>query len=179
MVVLMQTTIPYLFYSMRRQIIFLVITVFAVICSTAKGATLVADSVPDIVEALTRTGNITIVQPPALQKRLESGNSYDKRDEASRPSAVQSRTVSGYRVEAFADNNVRTAKTKATQRRALIMSRFPSQRVYLTFESPFWRVRVGDFKNRGAADACMAELRHAIPTLASDLRVVKCTINNH
>lgn len=164
---------------MRRQLIYLIITVFATTWSTAKGTALETDTVPDIVEALTQTGKITIVQPPALQKRLESGNSFDKRDEVSRPSAVQSRTVSGFRVEAFADNNVRTAKTKASQRRALIMSRFPSQRVYLTFESPFWRVRVGDFKNRGAADACMAELRQAIPSLSSDLRVVKCTINNH
>lgn len=138
-----------------------------------------SDNNPNIVESLTESGKISIIQPPALQTRLQSGNDFEKEDEEEKPSAVQARTISGFRVEVFADNNVRTAKTKASQKRALLMSRLPSYKVYLTFESPFWRVRVGDFKNRGAADACMAEIKQAIPSIGGDLRIVRCTINNH
>ena len=170
------------FYSMRKFLT-LAVALLSGACmafaGTTASGTATNDSVPNIVEELTSTGKVTIVQPPALLKRLQSGNAFEKQAETTQPSSVKARTISGFRVEVFADNNVRTAKSKASQKRALLMSRFPSHRVYLTFESPFWRVRVGDFKNRGAADACMAEIRQAIPSIGGDLRVVRCTINNH
>lgn len=133
------------------------------------------DSVPNIVDALKNTGKVEIEQPQGLLKRLEFNT--EQHVESNTP-ATSARTRAGYRVEIFSDNNVRTAKARAAAKRAQIMNRFPQYRVYVTFEAPFWRVRLGDFSNRGAADAAMAEVRRAIPSLGADLRVVRCTINN-
>lgn len=138
----------------------------------------------NILESLALDDQFDIIQPPALKKRLQDGRiqsqaHQDKRtEEKKHESAIKPRTSSGFRVEVFSDNNLRTAKSGASQRRAAVMSRVPQYRVYMTFDSPFWRVRVGDFSNRGAADAAAAEIRRAIPQNAHDVRVVRCTINN-
>ena len=138
-----------------------------------------------IRESLALADQFTIIQPPALKKRLEDGRIQSQahkngrnKDDKEHKSAIKPRTSSGFRVEVYADNNLRTAKSGASQRRAAVMSRVPQYRVYMTFDSPFWRVRVGDFSNRGAADAAAAEIRRAIPQNARDVRVVRCTINN-
>lgn len=80
-------------------------------------------------------------------------------------------------MEVFADNNVRTAKSRATAKRRNLMARLPQYRVYLTFQSPYWRVRVGDFRTRGEAEGAMAEIRRIFPSYSSDLRIVRDRIN--
>jgi len=47
----------------------------------------------------------------------------------------------------------------------------------MTFNSPYWRVKVGDFRTRGEAEAAMAEIREAFPSLSSHLRIVRDKIN--
>ena len=131
------------------------------------------DSVPDILKTLTEDGRISIEQPQGLVKRIEHSTEVVHDAPATKPAASRS----GYRVEVFSDNNVRTAKAKAASKRTQIISRLPQYKVYVTFEAPFWRVRLGDFTSRGAADAALAEVRQAIPSLGSELRVVRCTIN--
>ena len=43
---------------------------------------------------------------------------------------------------------------------------------YITFNSPFWRVRVGDFVNYEEAVAKLRELKAAFPRY-EDMRIVK------
>ena len=53
-------------------------------------------------------------------------------------------TVEGYRIQLIQHtnrDNVRAQKTK-------LLTRFPHLRAYETYDSPFFRLRVGDFKTR-------------------------------
>ena len=129
------------------------------------------DSV-DIVRELNNTGHIHITQPDGLQLRQSGEEAAGDNQSASRP-----RPGTGFRVEVFADNNVRTAKSHATAKRRNLMARLPQYRVYLTFQSPYWRVRVGDFRTRGEAEGAMAEIRRLFPSYSSDLRIVRDRIN--
>lgn len=126
----------------------------------------------DIVRTLNNSGNIHISQPAELQLRSNDTDDADESSNVSRP-----RSGSGFRVEVFADNNVRTAKSRATAKRRHLMARLPQYRVYLTFQSPYWRVRVGDFRTRGEAEGAMAEIRRIFPSFSSDLRIVRDRIN--
>ena len=130
------------------------------------------DSV-DIVRELNGTGRIHITHPADLQ--LRSNSTDDAAGDNSNVSRPRSGT--GFRVEVFADNNVRTAKSRATAKRRNLMARLPQYRVYLTFQSPYWRVRVGDFRTRGEAEGAMAEIRRIFPSYSSDLRIVRDRIN--
>lgn len=139
--------------------------------------------VPNIVESIEQSGLITISQPAGLQNRLYVAGRQNAQSSAERPGSpstgqtVTGKSAHGFRVEVFADNNIRTAKKQASARKAKVQSRFPQYRTYLVFESPYWRVRMGDFASREAAQAALAEIRSAMPSIAGDLRVVRSSIN--
>ncbi|MGM9853588.1 MAG: SPOR domain-containing protein [Muribaculaceae bacterium] len=139
-----------------------------------------ADSV-NIVTTLTEGGKIVLDQPEGLEQRLKYKDGGDeseaKTDEDKTAGKVKSHGHMGYRVEVFADNNVRTAKAQASSRKRMLQARLPQYRSYLVFESPFWRVRLGDFPTRAGAESAMAEVRRLFPQTTSSLRIVRSTIN--
>ena len=130
-----------------------------------------------IIRQIEESGFITINIPEGLNAIL-SFNEQDAKNVDE--NAVESTRVSskiGYRVQVFDDNNVRTAKTAAQERKNMIESRFPEFHGYIQFNSPYWRVKVGDFRTRSEAEAAMGAIRAAFPSIGSQLRVVRDKIN--
>ncbi|MDE5595424.1 MAG: SPOR domain-containing protein [Muribaculaceae bacterium] len=132
---------------------------------------------PTIADALNTSGSITVSQPQALNDRLTFTHCAVSEADATIDNSTP-KVRAGYRVQVFDDNNVRSAKHDAQVRKQQIETRFPEYPVYVTFNSPYWRVKVGDFKNRGEAEAAMAEIRHAFPAMAKSLRIVRDRINH-
>lgn len=121
---------------------------------------------PTIVDAITRSGS-TVSQPQALLDRLipaadthsaHSGNG-------------------GYRIQVFSDSNPRTAKAEAERKASAISSRFPDIKTYVTYQSPYWRLRVGDFTTFEDANDALTELKNALPAYRREMRVVRDRIN--
>lgn len=83
----------------------------------------------------------------------------------------------GYRVQVFSDNNVRTARNEARVKQRNIKARFPQYGSYVTYNSPYWRLRVGDFKTQEEANTALLAIRRAFPAYARELRVVRDRIN--
>jgi preprotein translocase subunit SecD len=137
------------------------------------------DSIKNISKALNDSGKVKILQPSELTKRLDrvEDDQSNNQDSDTQQNAGQVRSKSGYRVEVYADNKVQTAKAQAASKKRLLQARLPQYHVYLVFEAPYWRVRLGDFTSRSAADAALAEVKQAFPSFATDLRVVRSTIN--
>lgn len=141
-----------------------------------------ASRAESIIDRIASSGNIRVYQPETLYRLIKptavadslasvyGATNADGSDEAAT-------TRSGYRVLVFDDNNPRTARTQAESRHRQMQSEFPNLRAYVTFNSPYWRVKVGDFRTRGEAEAAMAELRHAFPALAAYMRIVRDKIN--
>lgn len=135
---------------------------------------------PTIVDSLNDHGNISVVQPDALNNRLKAPHHQtvvEQTDDNITAETAAPKIRAGYRVQVFDDNNVRSAQRDAQSRKQQIETRFPEFPVYVTFSSPYWRVKVGDFKTRGEAEAAMAEIRHAFPAMAKSLRIVRDRIN--
>lgn len=131
-----------------------------------------------IVNNIEKHGNIVVRQPSALAALLEKvavQESSHIDSEGTDEPAQQTRT--GYRVQVFDDNNPRTARREAEARHNQIKTQFPSMKAYLTFNSPYWRVKVGDFRTRAEAEAAMAELRHAFPSMSAYMRIVRDKIH--
>lgn len=158
------------------------ITIVALVAIVAgsNAQTISADTIA-IIRQIESSGNIHVSYPDGLYKIL-SGENFteivkEDDDEPKNSSTSKSSTRVGYRIQVFDDNNVRTAQHEAQNRKRHIESRFPEYRVYTQFNSPYWRVKVGDFRTRSEAEAAMAAIRSAFPGYGAQLRVVRDRIN--
>ncbi|GEP90491.1 Sporulation related domain-containing protein [Chitinophaga terrae (ex Kim and Jung 2007)] len=80
------------------------------------------------------------------------------------------RNQSGFRVQVISTNK----RGDANEAKAKVMQLFPDYRTYLDYQSPYFKVRVGDFKTRDEA----AELRDKLSDLFSGgVFVVPAIIN--
>lgn len=145
----------------------------------ASSSSVWADSTPEIVKRVSDTTSTVVVEmPDALLLRL-SATPSDPNTEESRQGggrAASGRSV-GYRVQIYSDNNQRTARAEAERRAAAIRSHFPEYQAYVVFQSPYWRVRVGDFRSRSQAEDAAAQMRHILPVYGKEMRVVKDRVN--
>lgn len=132
-----------------------------------------ADSVISIVDAINNAdGTIYIYQSAAIDAIVAPNQVGGSEERASESSSATKSNV-GYRIQVFSDNNMRSAKSNAEHRKRLIEQARPEWRTYITFESPYWRVRVGDFRSQTEADAAMRELKASFPSMAPDMKLVR------
>jgi hypothetical protein len=127
-----------------------------------------------IVNVINSGSVITIEQPEGLNERLVPGQKVEAKEETQ---VKTSKKQVGYRVQVFSDNNVRTAKTEAQSRARKISSRF-SYQTYVVFTSPYWRLKVGDFRTQGEAQEAAREIKAAFPSYGKEMRIVKDYIVN-
>ena len=148
------------------------------LCGSTVTAEKKVEKVVTIVNHITEGTDNTVTQPEALLKRLQlivdPTEEEDRTEEASRP--VGGRQA-GYRVQVFSDNNVRTAKAEASSKQRVISARFPQYQTYVRYNSPYWRLKVGDFKTQQEANAAAEELRKAFPAYSKEIRVVRDRIS--
>lgn len=129
-------------------------------CQNARPATIIeALSIPDS----TTNATVRIYQ----DKRIEQLVSQKK------SSSTAKLTTSGFRVQVFSSNVQRTAKNDAFRVESMIREQFPDVGVYVNYVSPFWKVRVGDFKTQAQAQALRAQLISSFPQLRSEAYVVR------
>ena len=86
--------------------------------------------------------------------------------------AIEEQMVSGYRIQVYSDNMQRRAKEMAQERAKMIQASDSTLATYVTFNSPFWRVRVGNYTSYEEAAIKLRELKKQFPAI-SDMRIVK------
>lgn len=137
---------------------------------------------PCIVNHIMADSTNTVVQPAELYQRLvfiavddpsRDGATPASSAEASAPGSHHA----GFRVQVFSDNNTRTAKNEARAKAKQVAARFPQLSTYVRYTSPYWRLKVGDFRTRQEADEVAEQLRKAFPAFSKEIRVVRDRIN--
>lgn len=137
-----------------------------------------ADSVSD-------NTSITVIQPALLQKLLapkepiDSENGVDGNDNEAQEIQTVPGKAAGYRVQVFSDNNQRTAKGEARSKEKLLKEAFPEFGTYIVYNSPFWRLKVGDFKTQHEANAAADAIKSRFPSFSREVRVVHDRINTN
>jgi len=71
-------------------------------------------------------------------------------------------TMEGFRVQILSDSG-NNSKTQAQAASDAFTSKFPNINAYLTFKSPNYRVRVGDFRSRLDAQRFLSEIAGDYP----------------
>lgn len=82
-------------------------------------------------------------------------------------------TTAGYRVQVFSSNVQKTAKDEAFKIEQDLREIFPEIPVYVSYTSPFWKVRMGDFRTIEQAKKFRIELLEVFPELKSATYTVK------
>ncbi|OIP84545.1 MAG: hypothetical protein AUK44_02120 [Porphyromonadaceae bacterium CG2_30_38_12] len=83
----------------------------------------------------------------------------------------------GYRIQVFSSNVQRTAKADAFKIEKEIRDFFPETPVYVSYTSPFWKVRIGDFKTMAEAQNFRSEFVKLMPDLKNETYTVKDKVN--
>ncbi len=146
---------------------------------------LAAHEVANVARAINAdtTSTIRIIQSPLLERLSDCIESYtepvveiEQNDIADSENGMQTR-VAGYRVQVFSDNNQRTAKGEARSKEKQLRGAFPDFGTYVVYNSPFWRLKVGDFRTQHEAEAAADEIKSRFPSFAREVRVVRDRVN--
>ena len=78
----------------------------------------------------------------------------------------------GYKIQAFSGNNQRTSKNEAQRKQQIINNAYPDHETIVLFESPFWRLRVGNFLSRGEAEEVLREMVKSFPSFGKEMYIV-------
>jgi hypothetical protein len=97
-----------------------------------------------LTDALAQHVKITIVADQGIDSLIEA----DKIKAESDP------TLQGYRIQLFADSDRKGAQDMRTK----FLQLFPDIDAYLTYQQPYFKVRVGDFRTRIEAYALYKEM---------------------
>ncbi len=111
-------------------------------------------------------GVITIRQDQQMEQILyrakNSGNST--------PDFI---TAAGFRVQVYSGNHPQKAREDAMSIDKTIKDQYPEYRAYVSFNAPFWRVRIGDFTNYFEALLLSRELKKIFPDFSDEIYVVR------
>lgn len=115
-------------------------------------------------------GVVTVHQSEALRnmigKRLH-GESVEKTD------STAFLKIQGYRTQVFSGNNQRVSKDEAFRKEKEIKELFPDIPAYVTYNAPFWRLRIGDFRSHEEAYHMQRLLMEAFPEYKKEMYIVK------
>lgn len=67
--------------------------------------------------------------------------------------------VSGYRIQVISTMD----RARALAAKAKLLNMFPAQPCYLSYQSPYFRVRIGNFRNRNDAKVLESQLEPYFP----------------
>ena len=78
------------------------------------------------------------------------------------------RSAQGYRIQVISTNN----RLKAMEAKTMIYQRFPELKAYLMYQSPFFKVKVGNFTEREEAESYLQDILTLFPKGAYVVRDV-------
>jgi hypothetical protein len=105
--------------------------------------------------------NVTVIEDPKIISLVEKHTYLNEKQK-----------IVGWRVQIFFESG-NNSKSRAYNKKGLFMAMYPNTGVYLMFQSPYYKVRVGDFRSRMDAEGFKQKLLGEFP----DAFVVKDEIN--
>lgn len=98
------------------------------------------------------TGRVNVVKSPLIDTLLQKHIYFNQLHP----------TIEGWRIQIFFDSGS-NSKNLANRTREKFMETFSGKGAYLSFNEPYYKVRVGDFKTRISAEAFLQELSILYP----------------
>lgn len=104
---------------------------------------------------------VTVHLKPIMQKAIEAQKTSNSNE-----------TQRGYRVQLFSSNNSQRARGDAFNVEKTITEKLPNLPVYVTYTSPFWKVRVGNCVTHTEAQTLRQYLIENFPEFQTETYIV-------
>lgn len=159
--------------------------IFCILCCSLYGY---SQNGTSIINDLNTTkggqGRIVIYQDEAISNlvgsTIKGSSEANKENIASQLSSVAESPkdsknfvrAKGYRIQVFSGSDQRRSKNDAYSRKSSVQSVYPNMDVAVSYASPVWRVRAGNFKNREEAQQALREMKDKLP-FGGEMRVVE------
>lgn len=117
-------------------------------------------------------GKVTVYEDESIKHVVGRPMTPPRTVYTSADGSTQFHRMRGYKVQAFSGNNQRTSKDEAHRKQGLINASYPEHETVVLFESPFWRLRVGNFESREEAQALMENLQKTFPSFGKEMYIV-------
>ena len=152
----------------------LLLSVFSVFCFSAIAQTQRQrkEIIDELNTAKPGQGRVMVFEDKAIAEVLGRSMAPARTVYATGDGSVQYVKMRGFKIQAFSGNNQRTSKNEAYYKQGLINTSFPGQETVVTFDSPFWRLRVGNFKTREDATAVLKDMRKTFPAFGKEMYIV-------
>jgi len=105
-----------------------------------------------VFSQVSREGTVRIIQDPGIEQLVQKHIRVNETRKG----------FPGFRVQIFFDSGTKS-KIKATSACEKFRMRYPQTDIYLTFISPNYKVRVGDFRTRLDAFRFLQRIEHKYP----------------
>ncbi len=122
-----------------------------------------------IVQSLNRTldgARVVLCQDSAMDLRLSRTAGTAKVDKNGNIA------TQGFRIQLFSDNK-RNSREEVELRSDAVADAYPDLHIYVSYLSPFWRLRVGDYRTFEEANKQLQILKRKFPKYSVEMRVVK------
>lgn len=140
--------------------------------------------VDDLNSAKTGQGKIVIYQDDSVKKLLGvtlinnttvSSSLPDNQLSSNVASPNTSKTqirARGYRILVYSGSDQKTAKNEANSRKSSVQSAYPNMDVTVSYNSPVWRVKAGNFRTQEQAAQALREMKAKLPSIGREMRIV-------
>lgn len=108
-----------------------------------------------IHKSFAQKDSITIIKDARLDIINQKQATINKRSKMMTASGL----YRGYRLQVLSSNN----RNQATQVKYTLLQNYPNEKVYVVFQSPYFKVKFGNFLKRGDAEKMRKELQRLSP----------------
>lgn len=161
----------FFFMTNRSKIILFLSLLFISISVVAQNQRQRKDIIEDLTEVKPGQGRVMIFEDNSIKNVLGRSMSSN-RTIYSTGDGEQYEKMRGFKIQAFSGNNQRTSKNEANSKQQLINQAFPEHETVVTFDSPFWRLRVGNFRTRDEANHVLDDMKKAFTAFGKEMYIV-------
>lgn len=172
--------------------IYILFSLFVLSLPTSAQVTSIID---DLNTTKNGEGKITIYQDESIKNMVGSSiqnskytdtNTLTNQLSASSDSTSETENTSdisknfvrakGFKIQAYSGSDQKRSKNEAQARKNTIASNYPNMEVTVTYNSPVWRVKAGNFKTREEASQALSEMKSKFPSFGREMNIVNDVI---
>lgn len=154
------------------------LAVFFILCCATTGF---AQTKTPIVDELNSSkpgqGKVTVYIDDNVKEKLSSpATNSDKEIKDSVKTKLPPGTIikcPGYKIQVFSGNDQRNSKNEAYYKQTQLRNMFPDIDTVVSFQSPFWKLRAGNYRTHAEAVQAMRDMKRALPSLGKEMYVVR------